>query len=414
MDGSTKEHKLSPVQTLRDMNYLIYHDAGDSVFCDVVATIGPGDAMASCDADKQCETANVHHIYNYDTNNGFGKRRVVRQICTDERPFICEICNGTFMTRVDLNRHTIIHTDERPYICETCSKRFLRASNLRRHALIHVVESQFVCEICSSAFPNGKRLRRHKLFHFGARPYVCKICSKGFAKISHLRAHVILHSGLKPFVCGTCNKSFSQKSHLHVHERIHSGEKPFACETCGKGFNRTSNLRKHERIHVRKSLLLPRTSNDFELQEATLCKIDDSIEKNVRTYDRTFICEICTKGFTTASYLRAHERIHRGDIEFVCRTCNKIFTKASDLRRHELIHTGERRFICGLCSKRYSDCSSLRRHMRCHSKDLSADMFSQLCSQQVEEVALRKSMTALQDTGSVSCAEREQLTIQRL
>ena len=42
--------------------------------------------------------------------------------------------------------------------------------------------------------------------------------------------------------------------------------------------------------------------------------------------------------------LKAHERIHTGEIPHECMTCKKRFNQMSSLNKHERMHTGKERF----------------------------------------------------------------------
>ena len=45
-------------------------------------------------------------------------------IHTDEKQFVCTICDKTFSARSSLNLHIKLHNDEKPFACVQCEKRF--------------------------------------------------------------------------------------------------------------------------------------------------------------------------------------------------------------------------------------------------------------------------------------------------
>lgn len=57
------------------------------------------------------------------------------------RPFVCTVCNASFLRASTLKIHYRRHTGERPYKCpyEGCGKGFSESGNLKTHMKIHVL-----------------------------------------------------------------------------------------------------------------------------------------------------------------------------------------------------------------------------------------------------------------------------------
>lgn len=57
-------------------------------------------------------------------------------------PPVCSLCNKTFKSKKELDRHMLIHTGIKKFQCFVCLKRFLRKDKLVRHEKIHIKNSQ--------------------------------------------------------------------------------------------------------------------------------------------------------------------------------------------------------------------------------------------------------------------------------
>ena len=113
--------------------------------------------------------------------------------------------------------------------------------------------------------------------------------------------------------------------------------KSFICEICNKGFAKREHLTKHTRIH-----------------------------KDTKRYT----CEYCQKQFRDRYELVRHQRRHTGDFPFRCNDCDKGFMRHERYMTHLRWHSGERPFQCTMCDKSFRDRSELNRHSRRHTGDL--------------------------------------------
>ncbi|XP_070774823.1 zinc finger protein 107-like [Enoplosus armatus] len=108
----------------------------------------------------------------------------------------------------------------------------------------------FICSVCNKGFPRLSQLEEHKATHQPFKPFRCLECGKSFTQKTRLKTHQSVHTGERPFSCKICGKMFSRQDNCLRHERFHSGLKPYSCGLCGKSFTVLGNLKIHQEIHL--------------------------------------------------------------------------------------------------------------------------------------------------------------------
>lgn len=106
--------------------------------------------------------------------------------------FKCKICTMTFLTSLNLQRHSsAVHENQRNFCCIFCSKRFSISHNLHRHVVsMHPVNKEkiYSCDQCEYKSHSTWNLAVHRKRH-DAKKRECYFCGKKFANFSDLRRH---------------------------------------------------------------------------------------------------------------------------------------------------------------------------------------------------------------------------------
>ncbi|KAK0200170.1 hypothetical protein DFS33DRAFT_128916 [Desarmillaria ectypa] len=99
------------------------------------------------------------------------------RLSTKPRPYLCQACNKTYITKYDLRRHAKVHLtgaarDKEMHRCpmNNCSFETFQRSNLKVHInVIHLRLQNLVCHECKPAYQTGDpaNMTRHKIKKHG-------------------------------------------------------------------------------------------------------------------------------------------------------------------------------------------------------------------------------------------------------
>ena len=308
--------------------------------------------------------------------------------------FTCTICNETFSSYVDVQKHSEEnHKVEAGFHCDDCRQNFETLEGLSNHCK----EVHGNTEYPTNAGDLELLIQETALFRVPRiieKKYQCTHCEKKFSTKVQLTHHNNIHLGLKPYSCKICNKTFTQPTHLNIHMRVHSGSKPYMCSICGKTFAIASNMRKHQFIHERENIENKKELNCDEVNKGTEdldqeefvpmtnypcdhCEASFATKRELMTHITNhdeispFQCTAagCEAKFPTEKKLAIHEK-RQHNKQHSCNFCGKVCVSQSQLKKHVLIHTGDRPFKCNSCEKSFTQKSHVTFHQKTvHSKD---------------------------------------------
>ncbi|XP_021703923.1 zinc finger protein 135 isoform X2 [Aedes aegypti] len=159
---------------------------------------------------------------------------------TGEKPFQCPYCPEAFKDKISLDSHTFKHTLQGSK-CPECPSVFATPYAVKQHARqVHSQERPHVCQICGKGYKNRRDMARHIEGHDRR---ICSVCGKVFDTVYALKTHMHVYD--KGPRCSLCNRLFKSEEELQAHAKLRG--RAYQCELCCYSFNKAEFLSNHHR-----------------------------------------------------------------------------------------------------------------------------------------------------------------------
>nr|XP_029726648.1 uncharacterized protein LOC109418057 isoform X1 [Aedes albopictus]XP_029726649.1 uncharacterized protein LOC109418057 isoform X2 [Aedes albopictus] len=214
----------------RQRETLEYHKTCHDLSCDIPNTTGT--RCPECGA-QDFRTWNTLHTHLW------------RDHSIDMELYSCQLCNFKTPVLCRLNNtHMKIHSDEKNFICAVCNKAFKNNKQLRNHRRTHR-EPADVQQV--------KEQRSPSPWLHSDYPVRCVKCDFKFANHKYLKAHMENRHGTSEvdgrIKCTVCGMLFKTRYTLQTHMAKHSDEKRFKCSSCDFSCNDHNSMRRHKMRH---------------------------------------------------------------------------------------------------------------------------------------------------------------------
>ena len=275
-------------------------------------------------------------------NNGYRRTTPQDLPCeTKDKPkkfmsLVCTICSDVFMLESDLKKHSETKHGSQTLGCKFCDSVFKNESDLKVHIQnMHEQITIRTCEQCGVEFMSRVNLEKHILIHKQKANY-CAQCSSEFVTKSELKEHINQVHEKKSYEdewnCCDCPFQANEASVLLNHLRVtsHQPSKNLEkkrlfldykqCYTCKMEFYGYYNLMDHRKIvHPSK-----KKCRDFPgkcLRGDTCWWVHEEPMDVDGTTDKAvwdFKCDLCDQIFKQRSEFMFHRKINHGEKVLNC------------------------------------------------------------------------------------------------
>lgn len=374
------------------------------------------------------------------TGGGAKQKKVV---ASEMQQWTCQYCQKSFMQNSNYKNHMRTHSDERPFVCEMCNIGFKERYHLKKHVLFkHTTDLKETCRVCGKCFKDSTAVRAHERIHSELRPYSCNLCGKTFKTSECLwhhenRSKTCGKSALRRNDAAAAAASLTRQNEpggsTSAPRRVRKprqspaggggakvksprqsqkiGDVSQNCKSMSKPFSPIDEDGRRMQSEIEASVMSIKTEPDCDLFDqglqaflsneqdlknileifdfdahkdgssteetgSDLTDSDTSLPKESEDFGSSSAkcsgleCTKCAKKFSSTATFEKHMVMHNEERPYRCTLCDNGFKLKVHLKKHHLYrHSDEYPCECSICGKRFKDSSAVRLHERIHSSD---------------------------------------------
>lgn len=299
----------------------------------------------------------------------------------NDQKFECRLCHFCSDSPEEIEDHVHVHACEKMYQsfyeCSQCYDWIMSEINLKKHLQGHLLakeesesnETKAISSLVSDSsqsvavendcFPTESIIEEKRLSgNDGAddKKIVLLNCSVRLKRLD-LKNFECLLPPQNDACSDTSSKSESDHSLVDLSNKRKNKHR-FMVGTVDCSARTKTKKSYDKRICNKKDEVTIRYESHKCLKKFPSPSQNDSITKK-------FICDICTRHFSTKKLLRLHMVRHVGIKQFSCLVCSKKFFTSSELRKHtNYWHPGNVMYQCVECSQAFRWYVTFAEHMR--------------------------------------------------
>ena len=246
----------------------------------------------------------------------------MEQTESHEVPYFCRYCDFLSTSYTHMMEHRIIHTVDLDKILDKHVKKE------------PITKEKFMCHLCPREFDRIGILNTH-IRNVHCKTKKCPLCEKKYKRTTNLNDHIKgVHNKVRHF-CDQCEASYTLDSSLKQHKiNVHGkGRKPFKqrlypCQKCNVKFQlKHTDCKSHKAKCEKCGFIASHKDYLKRHQTGPMCHPDKLLQKH-------YICEECSKAFTTEKYKEKHRKQHMFGKPYKCGLCGTGFTNSWVLTKH--------------------------------------------------------------------------------
>lgn len=309
--------------------------------------------------------------------------------------FVCDVCNKKFPTPYLLIIHRKLHSDIEPYVCKICDKSYIVRYEWNRHLKNHYLKNKIQITK-TDQITNHTKLKTNSTQQKNC--FKCEYCKKEFNLIYNWKKHFSLSKECRRH----CKSTHLMLMSLETKEN-YTKPASFECNICNKTYRNSHNLKMHMQV-IHEQFKNNITNTGIVVQDKQLATIENVQQtpnnSNQKSYPilntNNYPCNLCGKTYTRSANLSRHRSINHGvgNKSVNCPFCSRSFKhkytyQAHFIMKHKKYLTNGkiinkknintklntvslkkkiiRKYICEICKKRFSDNITLQIHSQIHA-----------------------------------------------
>lgn len=271
------------------------------------------------------------------------------------------------------NAHSVISAGVH---CGLCNKKICHKFAALEHIEYHTNPDAFRCQECNKRFTQRFLMRLHMAKAHEIKnslKYMCEYCPEQFQYSALLKRHLkIQHierlqvpEMIFKFYCDLCPaKIFNSKRMVRYHMQSHISSKGYICEICSKCFTSRDNLKIHlNTVHAENADSLKRICPHCRKYFKNKHCLQNHI--NALHGKTGFMCDLCGQSCKSKAVLTEHmKRIHIKIKGYRCSKCKALFKNHRLLQEHQSVHDGTYKYSCPYCTKQFKAGSNYYSHRK--------------------------------------------------
>jgi len=274
---------------------------------------------------------------------------------------------------VSLEKTTIAcHLNEQHNDSWNETQQIVNDSNLKQKKISYKCNFQE----CNVTLIQQDNIVYHRKCHHSDNEFKCPECGETFARWRLVSLHLWKSHAIdmELYSCTLCDYKSSKSELLKFHINTHSDDRSFLCDMCGKGFKNMKQLRNHKELHSADLSIRPHYSCDVCGKSLSNSRLLRAHKNAIHLKARAYLCNFCGHNTTSQSSLRIHLRQHTGEKPFSCSECNYCTADHNSLRRHRMKHSGEKKYKCPHCDYASIQSSTFKAHLNSKHPELSEQL----------------------------------------